>query len=48
MVSGTAQTTQWTTNPSRVLGPTLGICRRYQGVGLDFVRKREYGRLRWL
>ncbi|OOK66218.1 hypothetical protein LAUMK7_02614 [Mycobacterium kansasii] len=29
-------------------GPTLGIRRRNQGVGLDFVRQREYGRLRWL
>ncbi len=26
----------------------LGVYRRNQGVGLDFVRKREYGRLRWL
>src|SRR5882757_6027073 len=29
-------------------GSTLGICGRNQGVGLDFVRKPEYGRLRWL
>jgi hypothetical protein len=29
-------------------GPMLGICPLKQGVGLDFVRKREYGRLRWL
>src|SRR6202000_2154194 len=29
-------------------GPTLGVCRRNRGAGLDFVRKREYGRLRWL
>jgi hypothetical protein len=26
----------------------LAIYRHNQGVGLDFVRKREYGRLRWL
>jgi hypothetical protein len=29
-------------------GATLGIHRLNQGVGLDFVRNREYGRLRWL
>jgi hypothetical protein len=28
-------------------GYKLGIYRLNQGVGLDFVRKREYGRLRW-
>ncbi|ABQ73140.1 integration host factor MihF [Mycobacterium tuberculosis XTB13-197] len=27
--------------------PTLHVCPQNQGVGLDFVRKPEYGRLRW-
>lgn len=31
-----------------ILGHILRVCVRKQGVGLDFVRERGYGRRRWL
>ena len=35
--------------PTRHLfGHILRVCTRKQGVGLDFVRQRGYGRRRWL
>lgn len=31
-----------------ILGHILRVCTAKQGVGLDFVRERGYGRCRWL
>jgi len=31
-----------------ILGHILRVCTGKQGVGLDFVRERGYGRCRWL